>query len=237
MINCEGELILNWSKNCVLVDMTERDAEGGNPAIVAPTGLGFELKETKLYVPVVTLSKENDIKLLEQLKSGFKRTIKWNKYRSQMTVQLQNNNLNYLIDQTFTNVNRLFILSFTRDNAGDNRYSFSDYYVRNVEIKDFNVLIDGKYFFDLPVKNEEETYEKIVDMSKNNDYTTGNLLDFVYFKEHYKLIAIDLSEQTKLKDPQQINFTGKLENKCFLSSKNQKKQLLIFYKILPQSYK
>ena len=111
-------------------------------------------------------------------------------------------------------------MSFTRDNAGNNRDSFSDYYVQNVEIKDFNVLIDGKYLFDLPVKNEEETYENIVDMSKNNDYATGNLLDFTYFKEHYKLIATDLSDQTKWKDPQQINFTGKLENKRFLSSKN-----------------
>ena len=88
---------------------------------------------------------------------------------------------------------------------------FSHYYVPNIEIKDFNVLIDGKSFFDLPVKNEE-AYEKIIDMSNNNDYTTGNLLDFAYFKENYKLIAIDLSKQTKLKDPQQINFIGKLEN-------------------------
>ena len=90
--------------------------------------------------------------------------------------------------------------------------SFSDYYVPNVEIKDCNVLIDGKSFFDLPVKNEEEAYEKIIEMSNNNDYTTGNLLDFAYFKKNYKLIAIDLSKQTKLKDPQQINFIGKLEN-------------------------
>ena len=89
---------------------------------------------------------------------------------------------------------------------------FHIYYVPNVRIKDFNVLIDGKSFFDLPVKNEEEAYEKIIDMSNNNDYTTGNLLDFAYFKENYKLIAIDLSKQTKLKDPQQINFIGKLEN-------------------------
>ena len=74
---------------------------------------------------------------------------------------------------------------------------FSHYYVPNVEIKDFNVLIDGKSFFDLPVKNEEEAYEKIMDMSNNNDYTTGNLLDFAYFKENYKLIATDLSKQTK----------------------------------------
>ena len=129
-----------------------------------------------------------------------------------MTVQPQNNNFNYLIDPTFTNVNRLFVLSFTRDNAGDNRDSFSHYYVSNVEIKDFNVLIDGKSFFDLPVKNEEEAYKKIIDISNNNDYTTGNLLDFDYFKENYKLIAIDLSNQTKSKDPQQISFIGKLKN-------------------------
>ena len=122
-----------------------------------------------------------------------------------MTIQPKNNNLNYLIDPTFTNVNRLFVLSFTRDNAGDNRDSFS-HYVPNFEIKDFNVLIDGKSFFDLPVKNEE-AYEKIIDMNNNNDYTTGNLLD-----ENYKLFAIDFSKQTKLKDPQQISFIGKLEN-------------------------
>ena len=128
-----------------------------------------------------------------------------------MTIQAQNNKLNFSIDPTFTNVNRLFVLLFTRNNAGDNRDSFSEYYVPKVEIKDFNVLIDRKSFFDLPVKYEE-AYEKMIKMSNNNDYTTGNLLDFGYFKENYKLIAIDLSKQTKLKDPQQINFIGKLEN-------------------------
>ena len=117
-----------------------------NLAIVAPLELKFQITDTKLYVPDVTLSKENDTKLLEQLKIGFKRTIKWNKYRSQMIVQPQNNNLNYLIDPTFTNVNILFVLPFARDNAGDNRDSFSDYFVPNVEIKDFNILIDGKSF-------------------------------------------------------------------------------------------
>ena len=112
LINCEVELILTWSKNCVLADMTRRNAQGNNPAIVPPAELEFKITDTKLYVPVVSLSKENDIKLLEQLKSGFKRTIKWNKYRSQMTVQPQNNNVNYLIDPTFSNVNRLFVLAF-----------------------------------------------------------------------------------------------------------------------------
>ena len=133
---------MTWTKKCVSTDMTVRAAQAGNPATVAPNGLKFELKETKLYVPVVILSKENDTKLLEQLKSGFKRTIKWNKYRSQMTVQPQNNKLNYLIDPTFTNVNRLFVLSFTKTNTGDNRDSFLHYYLPSVQIKDFNVLID-----------------------------------------------------------------------------------------------
>ena len=124
-----------------------------------------------------------------------------------MTIQPKNNNLNYLIDPSFTSVNRLFVLSFPRNNNTDSRYSFSNYYVPKVKGNDFNILIDGKGFFDLPVKNEEEAYEKIID---NNDYTTGDLLDFAYYKKHYKLIAVDLSKQTKLNDPQQINFIGEL---------------------------
>ena len=81
-------------------------------------------------------------------------------------------------------------------------------------MKDFNVLIDGKSFFDVPMKNKEETYEAIVEMSKNNNYTTVNLLDYEYFSNHYKLITIGLSKQIELENPdlkQQINFIGKLE--------------------------
>ena len=97
-----------------------------------------------MYVPVVTLSAEDDNKLLEQLKTGFKRTITWNKYISEMSNQTKNNNLNYLIDPTFTNVNRLFVASFENE---DDRTSFSKYYVPKVEIKGFNLLIDEKPFF------------------------------------------------------------------------------------------
>ena len=82
-----------------------------------------------------------------------------------------------------------------------------------MQIKDFNVFIDGKRFYDLPVKNEDDAYDKIIEMSNNNDYTTGNFLDFAYCKENYRLIAIDLSKQTTLKDPQQISFIGKIEGK------------------------
>ena len=144
------------------------------------------------------MSAENDNKLLEQLKTGFRRTIIWNKCRSDMSNQTENNNLNYLIDPIFTNVNRLFVLTFENE---DDRTSFSKYYVPKVEIKDFNVLIDGKLFFEIPVKNKEEAYEAIIEMAKNNNYTTGNLLDYEYFKDQYKLIAIDFSKQTELENP------------------------------------
>ena len=104
-----------------------------------------------------------------------------------MTIQPKNNNLSYLIDPTFRNANRLFLWSFARTILGDKRDSFSYCYVPNVEINDFNVLIDGKSFFELPVKNEEEAYEKMTEISNNNDYTTGNLLDFAYFKKQLQI--------------------------------------------------
>ena len=187
LINCQVSLTLMWSENCVLTDITTQTArapQGDNPArpaINAPTNATFQIKDTKLYVPVATLSTEDDNKFLEQLKSGFKRTIKWNKYRSEMTNQTKTNNLNHLIDRTFTKVNRLFVLSFENE---EDRTSFSKYYVPKVEIKAFNVLINRKSFFDVPVNNKEEAYEKIMSIGKNNDYTTGNLLDYEYFLKH-----------------------------------------------------
>ena len=129
-----------------------------------------------------------------------------------MTNQTKNNNLNYLIDPTFTKVNRLFVLSFENEN---DRTSFSKYYTPKVEIKDFNVLVNGKSFFDVPVKNKEEAYKKIIEISKNNDYTTGNLLDYEYFSKHYKLIEIDLSKKIELGNSdlnQKNNSVGKLED-------------------------
>ena len=108
---------------------------------------------------------------MSQLLLHHKRTTKWNKYRSEITNETKTNHLNYLIDPTFIKVNRLFVLSFENE---EDRTSFSKYYVPKVEIKDFNVLIHGKSFFDVPVKNNEEAYEKIMNISKNNDYKTGN---------------------------------------------------------------
>ena len=211
LISCEVSLELKWNKNCVITSLEQRPIGGGNRDN-APTGATLAINDCKLYVPAVTLSQDDEIKLLTNLKSGFKREIIWNKYRSQMTTEAVNDNLKILIDRTFTNVNRLFVLAY--QNA-DDRQSFSQFYLPNVMVKDYNVIIDKLAFFDLPIKTEEEAYKKIIDISRNNEYTTGNLLDYDYFKKYYKLIAIDLSKQQVLQENedliQQINFIGKLE--------------------------
>ena len=211
LISCEASLELKWAKNCVITSQQIGiNLDGGNTA--APTGATLAINDCKFYVPIVTLSKDVEIKLLTNLKSGFTREIEWNKYRSQVSTEAINNNLNILIDPTFTNVNRLFVLAYQ---TADNRQSFSQFYLPRVMIKDYNVIIDKLAFFDLPIKTEEEPYEKIIDISRNNEYTKANLLDYDYFKSYYKLIAIDLSKQQVLQENedliQQINFIERLE--------------------------
>ena len=230
LISCEISLKLKWDKNYVITSLEQRDIGGGNRDN-APTGATLAINDCKLYVPEVTLSRDDEIKLLTNLKSGFKREIIWNKYRSQMTTEAINNNLNILIDPTFTNVNRLLVLAY--QNA-DDRQSFSQFYLPKVLVKDFNVLIDELAFFDLPIKTEEEAYEKIIDICRNNEYTTGNLLDYDYFKKHYKLIAIDLSKQQILQENedliQQINFIGRLTEAAnvFITIEKKEKTILKF---------
>ena len=210
LISCEASLELEWNKNCVITSQQIGvNLDGGNT--VAPTGATLAINDCKLYIPVVTLSTYDEIKLLTNLKLGFTREIIWNKYRSQITTEAINNNLNILIDPTFTNVNRLFVLAYQ---MADDRQSFSQFYLPRVMVKDFNVIIDKLAFFDLPIKTKEEAYEKIIDICRNNEYTTGNLLDYHYFKKYYKLIAIGLSKQQALQENedliQQINFIGRL---------------------------
>ena len=114
--------------------------------------------EVKLYVPVVTLSTQENTKLLQQLKSGFKRVINWNKYLSKPELLRRNANLNYLVDPSFQGVNRFFVLAFENDTQ---RTSHSGYYLSNVEIKDYNIMINGENFFDQPLKNNKITCENI----------------------------------------------------------------------------
>ena len=201
--NWEVNLILTWSEYCVIIYT--------NVTNQVPT---FTTTETNLYVPVVTLSTQDNAKLLPQLKSGFKRTISWNKYLAKPELLAQNLNLNHLIEPSFQGINRPFVLAFE---INAQRISNKRYYIPNVEIKDYNVMIDGKNFFDQPVKNDKVTYENIrkITIGQGDDYTTGCLLDYTYFKKYYKMIAIDLSKQQALDaDPkaiQQINFTANLD--------------------------
>ena len=200
LINCEFNLILRWSSTCVITNST---------------GAGtFAITDTKLYVPVVTLLPQDNAKLLQQSKSGFNRVINWNKYLSKPKLLAQNPNLNHLVEPSFQGVNRLFVLAFENDTQ---RTSHSGYCLPNVEIKDYNIMINGENFFDQPIKNNKVTYENIIkiDIGQGDHYTTGCLLDYPYFKDTYKMIAIDLSKQQALdSDPranQQINFTANLD--------------------------
>ena len=138
LINCEIELILGWSANFVII---YTDAANQNPT--------FTITETNLYVPVVTLSTQDNSKLIPQLKNGFKRTVSWNKYFAKPELLAQYANLNHLVEPSFQDVNRLFVVAFENE---DQRTSNKRYYIPNVEIKDYNVMIDGKSFFDEPIK-------------------------------------------------------------------------------------
>ena len=200
LISCEFNLILTWSKDCVITN----SAGDGK----------FAITETKLYVPVVTLSTKDNEKLLQKLKSGFKKTISWNKYESSIKTFAQNRYLNYLINPSFHGVNKLFVLPFENENGTT---SHSTYYLPKVEIKDYNVMIDDRNVFDQPINSMNTTYENIrkIATGKGDDYTTGSLLDYPYFKENYKITAIDLSRKKELDaDPsaiQQINFLANLD--------------------------
>ena len=129
---------MTWSSNCIII---YADVANQVPA--------FTITETNLYVPLVTFSTQDNAKLLPQLKSGFKRTTSWNKYLPKPELLPQNPNLNHLIEPSFQGVNRLLILVFEDD---EQRTSNKRYYIPNVEIKDYNVMIDGKNVFDQPVK-------------------------------------------------------------------------------------
>ena len=216
LINCKVNLILTWSSTCVISSATGETK--------------FKITDTKLYVSAVTLSTQDNAKLLQQLKSGFKRTINWNKYQSNRKTYAQNRYLNRLVDPSFQGVNRLFILSFENE---DDRTSHSTCYLPKVEIKDYNVTIHGQNFLDQPRNRDLKTYENIrrIATGQGDDYASGCLLDYSYFKDFFKVIAIDLSKQqvldADLRAIPQINITANLDKaakkQCSLLLKKQRK--------------
>ena len=174
LINCETNLILSSSIYCVVTNSSGAET--------------CEITETKLYVAVVTLSTQDNSKLLQQLKSGFKRTISRNRYESNIKTFAQNRYLNHLIIPSFQGMNRFFVLSF--ENESDRTSHSNYYYLPRVEIKDYNVMINGKDFLDEPISSNIKTYENIRSNStgQGDDYTTGCLLEYSYCKGHCKMI-------------------------------------------------
>ena len=183
----------------------------------------FTTTDTNLHVPFVFLSTQDNVKLLKQLESDFKRTINWNKYQSKKTSQTQNRYLHFLIDPSFQGVNRLFLLSFENENGREN---YNRYYLPTVEMKDYNVMIDGRIYDNI----------RNIAPGQGDDYKTGFLLDYPQFKDQYKMIAIDSDKHQALdahpKIIQQNNFTGNLNRQecrtMFFIIKEAKETILDF---------
>ena len=186
-INCEIKLYLSWSKECIISEISITSGIAGNPRAnplvstvitIQTTRATFQIDNVKLYVPVVNLAMNDNIKFLENIKQEIKKTISWNNYRSEITTQTKNNNLHYLIDPPFRSINRLLVLSLKNGKYDPTRVSFDKYYMSLVEINDFKALINNKPFLDLLVKNKQEAHQKPIKMSRNDDYTKGNLLNY-----------------------------------------------------------
>ena len=180
LIKCKIKLNLTWKKECVL-----------------STGVGeavFIINDTKLYVPVVTLSKEDNKDFIEQQNNGFQRSIYWNEYKTkEINEDADANLLKYInLDPSFQGVNR-----YNRANGQPTRNGKQKYYLPRIDLEKYNVIIDGKNLYDNPIESDIEKYRELkkVMVGKGEDYTTGSLLNFNYFDKHYKLVAVDLSKQ------------------------------------------
>ena len=200
LINCKIKLNLTWKKECVL------STDAGNAA--------FIINDTKMYVPVVTLSKEHNKDFIEQQNKGFQRSIYWNEYKTkEINENADANVFKYInLDPSFQGVSRLFVTAYNSANGQPTRNGQQKYYLPRIDLNKYNVIIDGRNFYDNPIEMDIEKYRELkkVMIGKGEDYTTGSLLDFNYFKNHYKLVAVDLSKQKELDaDPtaiQQIEF-------------------------------
>ena len=190
LINCEIELDLSWSRYCIISEISRAPVvpanPNANPPVPATTFATFQINNTKLCVLVVTLSINDNIKFLENIKQRFKRTISWNKYRSEITTQPNNNNIDYLIDPTFRNINRLFVLSFKNGDNDPTRGFFDKFYIPLVKINNFNALIDYEPFFDQPVKANKEHMKTLVKFQEKMTIQQG-----IYYIFHIIKIIIN----------------------------------------------
>ena len=203
----------------------------------------FQITSTKLHVPVVTLSTKDNINLTKQLNEGFERSVYWNEYKSKIETKTadDNNVIRFPLDVSFQGVNRLFVLAFDNTENGNKKVetdSHRKYFLPRVDITNDNVLIDGRNFHDQPINDQIKKYDETRKILTGNedDYATGCLLDYQYFKDYYQLIAVDLSKQKELDaDPraiQKIEYYGKLgtSSKVCRILEKSKETVLEFYK-------
>ena len=226
LINCKIKLSSRWKKECVL-------STGDGEAV-------FIIKDTKLYVPVVTLSKEDNQDFIEQQNKGFQRSIYWNEYKTkEINEDADANVFKYInLDPSFQGANRLFVMAYNRANGQPTRNGQQKYYLPRIDLEKYNVIIDGRNFYDNPIESDIEKYRefKKVMIGKGEDYTTGSLLDFNYFDKHYKLVAVDLSKQKELdadlRAIQQIEFKYMLgkNSTIYWVLKKSKETIFEFYK-------
>ena len=180
------------------------------------TGAGeavYIINDTKLYIPVVTLSKEDNKDFLEQQNKKFQRSIYWNEYKTKEINEVADGNMfKYItLDPSFQGVNRLFVMAYNRVDGQPTRNGQRKYYLPRIDLKKYNAIIDGRNFYDNPIESDIEKYRELkkVMIGKGEDYTTGSLFDYDYFKKNYKLVAVDLSKQKELDaDPRAIQLIG-----------------------------
>ena len=187
-----------------------------------------------------TLSKEDNKDFIEQQNKGFQRSIYWNEYKTkEINGNADANVFKYInLDPSFQGVNRLFVMAYNRVDGQPTKDGQRKYYLPRIDLKKYNVIIHGRNFYDNPIETDIEKYRELnkVMIGKRQDYTTGSLLDFNYFNEHYKLVAVDLSKQNELDaDPramQQIEFKYMLQidSTIFWILEKSKETLLEFYK-------
>ena len=163
-----------------------------------------------MYVPVVTLSKEDNKDFIEQQNKGFQRSISWNEYKTkEINENADANVFKYInLDPSFQGVNRLFVMTYNRENGQPTRNGQRKYYLPRIDLEKYNVIIDGRNFYDNPIEGDIEKYRELkkVMISKGEDYTTGSLLDFNYFDKHYKLVAVDyLNKKNYMQIQEQFN--------------------------------
>ena len=169
------------------------------------TATTFKIPNTKQYVPIVSLSSKGNSKLAKLLDGRFNRPVDQNEYQTKKeTRNLDNNNLTrFALDASFPGVRRLFVLVVGNTEGGANnveRNNHTKYSLPRVNITNYNLLIDGRNFYDQPINDIIKQYDEIrkIATGQGDDYTTGCLLDYQYFKDHYNLVTIDLSKQKEL---------------------------------------